>query len=281
MNGAELLMSLEIGIIYGIVAMGTYLTFRIIDFPDLSCDGSFVLGAAASSILIKLGCHYGVALIVAVLAGSLAGWLTGIINTHFKVAELLSGILVAFMLYSINLKVMGGIPNLALLQENTIFTNTNPLLVLCLLGIVIWCGSSYLLNTDFGLALRSVGQNKRLAEHSGINVKNMTIIGLALSNSLVALGGALFSQHQGFADIGSGIGTVIMGIVAVIIGEKFLPFRSPWIKIGSCIVGSIIYRIIISIALYSEVFGLGTEDLNLLTGIIVIGLMVLPRRVRC
>lgn len=277
----EITMSLEIGLIYGIVAIGIYLTFRMIDFPDLTCDGSFVLGAAASSILIKAGCNPFLALFVALVGGALAGFVTGIINSYFKVTDLLSGILVAFMLYSINLHVMSGVPNIALIGDATIFTNGSPIIILGLISILIVAVLSYSLTTNFGLALRSIGQNKELAKNYGINVKTMVMVGLALSNALIALGGALFSQHQGFADVGSGVGTVIVGLASVMIGERILQYRALWVQLTSCLLGSILYRIFISFALHSEVFGLETQDLNLITGIMVVAIMMLPRRRVC
>ena len=274
----ELLMSLEIGLIYSVVAIGIYLTFRIIDFPDLTCDGSFVLGAVTSAMLVKHGYNPIIALLYSAIIGGLAGFITGILNTKLKVTNLLSGILVAFMLYSVNLRIMGGIPNIALINQTTIFTNYNQLLVLIVIVGIIWLLFSYLLMTDFGLALRSIGQNKRLAINSGVKQQQMIIIGLILSNALIGFGGALFSQHQGFADVSQGIGTVIIGLATVMIGESVLPFRSPWIMVFSCMLGSIIYRIFIAVALHSEKLGLETQDLNIITGLLVIGVMLLPRR---
>jgi putative ABC transport system permease protein len=277
MNVIESLMSLEMGLIYGIVAIGIYLTFRTIDFPDLTCDGSFVLGAALSSVLTKAGLNPLISILVAFVGGSLSGYVTGFLHTRFKITNLLSGILVAFMLYSINLKVMGGIPNIALIHEKTIFTNQNALLILLLISALIFAAYSYLLKTDFGLALRSIGQNKRLAMNSGVRIDHMTLIALSLSNGLIALGGALFSQHQGFCDITQGLGTVIIGLASVMIGEKILPFRSVVVAIFSCLLGSIIYRFFIAVALHSDWLGLETQDLNLVTGLMIIGVMLMPR----
>lgn len=272
----EILMSLEMGLIYGIAAIGICLTFRIIDFPDLTCDGSFVLGAATSGILLKSGWDPIIALFIAAIAGSIAGLFTGILHIYFKITDLLSGILVAFMLYSINLKVMGGIPNIALIDASTIFRFTSPLLVLTIIAILIWLLISYLLVTDFGLGLRSIGQNKRLALNCGVNLPIMTLLGLAVSNALIAFSGGLFCQHQGFADVSQGLGTVIIGLAAVMIGEKLLPFRSIWVRLLSCLIGSILYRLIIALALHSEWLGLETQDLNLITGILVVTVMWLP-----
>jgi putative ABC transport system permease protein len=274
----EIMMGLEIGLIYGIVALGIYITFRIIDFPDLTCDGSFVFGAAVSSILIKSGYNPWFAIIAALIAGCMAGIATGILYTRLKITDLLSGILISFMLYSINLHVMGGFPNIALTQDKTIFYQTSAIGVLCFIALLTCLMIGYLFMTDFGLALRSIGQNKRLAQNSGVNIKMMTIVGLALSNSLIALGGALFSQSQGFVDIGSGVGTVIVGLASVMIGERILQRRNVFVKIISCILGSVAYRILISLALHSDIIGIQTSDLNLITGIMVIAIMYIPRR---
>lgn len=277
MNKAELLMSLEMGLIYGIVAIGIYLTFRIIDFPDLTCDGSFVLGAVISTIVIKSGYNPYIALFLSLCAGGIAGLATGILYTKFRVSDLLSGILVAFMLYSINLRFMSNVPNITLINESTIFTDQNIILILMISAGFVWVGMSALLKTDFGLALRSIGQNKRLALNNGVNVKLMTIIGLMISNALIGFGGALFSQHQGFADISQGIGTIIVGLAAVMIGEKVMGSRSMLCVVAACLLGSIIYRIFIALALHGEFLGLETQDLNLITGVMVIIIMILPR----
>ena len=276
MSILELITSLEIGLIYGIVAVGIYLTFRVIDFPDLTCDGSFVLGAATSAILIKDGYNPYFTLAVSVAAGMIAGLTTGILNVRFKISNLLAGIITAFMLYSINLRVMKGVPNIALIDNETIFTGSNSLITLTTIITIIWIICSYILSTDIGLALRIIGQNKRLALNSGVNVSAMTIMGLMLSNALISLAGGIFAQAQGFADVSSGSGSVLIGFAAVIIGEKLLPFRSILISILSCIIGSIIYRILVAFALRSEWFGLETQDLNLITGIMIVGIMILP-----
>ena len=281
MSVAEIILSLEMGMIYGIVAMGIYFTFRVIDFPDLTCDGSFVLGACVSGVMIKAGYNPLLSLLIALLSGAISGVFTGILNTKLKITNLLSGILMAFMLYSINLKIMGGSPNITLMEDVTIFTNLDPLLTLGLICLLVWCLCGYTLSTDFGLALRSIGQNKRVALNGGVNVERMTILGLALGNSLIAFGGGLLSQHQGFVDVGSGVGTIIIGLASLMIGEKVFPFRSPWWGGLACIVGSVIYRLFISFALHSDTLGFETQDLNLITGLLVIGAMVLPRRHLC
>lgn len=289
MSFGELEMSLVLGLIYGIIGMGIYLTFRVIDFPDLTCDGSFVLGAAISSIMIKYGYNPYLSLLLAVLGGMAAGSVTGILNCYFKVTDLLAGILVAFMLYSVNLHVMGGIPNVSLLDSKTIFPTTTitiygdwaismALVYLAIISIVLVSAFTWLLSTNLGLSLRAIGQNKRLCLNGGVNVKWMIILGVALGNGLIALGGALFSQQQGFGDLNSGLGTIIAGFAAVIIGEKILPFRSIWVKLLSCVVGSIAYRIVTSLALNTDFLHLQTSDFNLIAGILIIVIMAMPGR---
>lgn len=281
MSVAELTLALELGFIYSLIAMGIYLTFRVIDFPDLTCDGSFVLGAATSSVLSTAGWHPALGLLIALGAGGLAGLATGLFFTRFRVPDLLSGILVAFMLYSLNLKVMGGLPNITVLPEATLFGDQSPLGLLCLLVVLVYLLVGYLLSSDFGLALRSLGQNRLLATVFGVRTPALLMIGLMLSNGLIALGGALFSQHQGFADIGSGIGTVIVGLASVMIGERLVPGRSPWFGLMSCVVGAVSYRILMSLALRSDALGLSTQDLNLMTGLLILGILALPRRRPC
>lgn len=281
MSLAELLVSLEIGLIYGIVAIGIYLTFRVIDFPDLTCDGSFALGCLTSAMMIQEGYHPVIGIGAAILAGGLAGFATGILHITFKITNLLSGILVSFMLYSVNLKITGGIPNIALIKQATVFTGQDPLWILIAITALAIVFFGYLFSTDFGLSIRSIGQNKRLALNCGVHVSKITLIALILSNATIGLGGALFAQHQGFADISQGIGTIVVGLAAVMIGERIFRMRSMWMACISCLIGSIIYRIFIAIALHSEWLGLETQDLNLITGLMIIAVMLIPRRVTC
>lgn len=280
---AEVLMSIEMGSIYGIVAMGIYLSFRVIDFPDLTCDGSFVLGAAVSTMLAQWGANPVLALCAAFIAGALAGILTGGLHTKGRIPDLLSGIIVAFMLYAVNLRVMGGVPNRVLPEEHTffgVFPNISPALLLILVGVGVWAIASAFLHTDWGLALRSIGQNTKLARACGVRVKSYTIFGLAFSNALVGLGGGLFSHHQAMCDVSLGAGTIIVGLAAVILGEKIVPFKAPWLSLLGCFVGSIVYRFFISLALRSDFLGLEAYDLNLVIGTLLLIIMIVPRYVQ-
>lgn len=289
----ELLIATEIGLVYGILALGIYLTFRTINFPDLTCDGSFVTGAAVSSVIIKSGFSPIIGLLCATTAGGIAGLLTGIINIRLKIEDLLSGIIVAFMLYSINLRILGTNPNISLVNETTIFSNGNSMMICIIIVTIILLCIAFLLNSDFGLGLRTIGQNKTFALANGINVNAMTIFGLALSNALVGACGAIFTQYQGFCDVSQGTGCLVIGLTSVIIGEKLIPnircIKNVKIEVRNlleisflvvaCIFGSIIYRIFIAIAINSDIFGLKTQDLNLITGILII--FIMSRRKKC
>jgi putative ABC transport system permease protein len=275
----ELLISVEIGLIYALVSLGIYITFMLIKFPDLTCDGSFILGAATCGVLISLGYSPIFAIFCAIFAGALAGMLTAILTLYFKVADLLSGILVAFMLYSINLRIMGK-PNIVLIDSATIFSNLPAFWVIGVMVLLVFVGLGYLFLTDFGLGLRSMGKNRILAENSGINLSLMTIIVLGLGNALIAMGGAVFAQYQGFADVNAGLGSLIIGFASIVIGEKLLPYKSIWVRILACVVGSVLYRILIGLALHIDFLGLQTQDLNLITGLLIIIIMVLPKRIK-
>ncbi|MDR2737964.1 MAG: ABC transporter permease [Puniceicoccales bacterium] len=276
MNVLEIVNGVEIGLIYGITAIGIFLTFKIIDFADMTCDGSFVLGAAISGVLVKSGGDPWFAIVVSAIGGAFAGLVTGVMHSFFKISELLSGILVSFMLYSINIRIMGGTPNIPLIGKATVFSNGNPTLVLLLLCLSITGLTVYLLATDFGLGARSVGQSKTVAANYGVSIKFVTIVTLMLSNALIGLSGAIFNQYQGFVDISQGIGTLVIGLAAVMIGEKLCPSRTYFVLVPGCVIGSIAYRIFVGFALHGEYLGLETYDLNLITGLLVIAAMSLP-----
>ena len=269
----EVIMTADVGLIYGLVAVGVYLTFRTINFADMTCDGSFVLGSSVCAALIQGGVSPCIALILAMIAGGIAGLCTGILNVYCKISDLLSGIIVAFMLYSINLKVMSGMPNITL-NDMELYMNSYAILSIVVpLAILL----VYLLFTDFGLALRATGYNKRFSEVIGINIKAMRFFGLIVSNALVGLGGAMFTQYQGFCDISQGKGTLIAGLAAVIIGEKVFRFKKAGFFILACIAGSILYRFFIMIALHSDFMKIETQDINLVAGAIIIAMMLIRK----
>ncbi len=272
----QLLDVIELGIIYGIVSIGVYLTFKIIDFPDLTVDGSFTLGGSASAVLLLAGVNPLLAIIAAVIAGFFAGAITGYLSAKWKILNLLAGILTMTALYSINLRIMSA-PNTALMDECTIFDYINsPLITLILIAIILIAGLVYLFATNFGLSIRACGNNKVLCKAYGINASKLTIVTLMLSNGIIALAGALFVQMQGFADISMGRGTVIAGLAGVIIGTALIKSRSIIFAAIACIFGSIIYRTSIAIALNSKILGLKSSDINLITTTIVILTLIAP-----
>ena len=276
--------AIEIGLIFGLVALGVYLSFRIINFPDLTVDGSFPLGGAVAAALIVAGWNPFAATAVAIAAGALAGWLTAWLNVRLRIMQLLASILVMIALYSVNLRVMGK-PNIALIDEPTVFSMLAfggmpdyVLKPLVLLAIVV--AVKVLLDLFFaseaGLAMRATGGNPRMARAQGISTDRQTICGLALSNALVALAGALFVQSQGGADISMGIGTIVVGLAAVIIGETLLPARSLVLTTLACVLGAVLYRFFIALALNSDFIGLKAQDLNLVTAVLVAFALLVP-----
>lgn len=286
MNWIQFTGAVELGLIYSLVALGVYLSFRTLQFPDLTVDGSFPLGAAVCASLITMGMHPGFATLVAILAGALSGWGTAWLSTHLRMLNLLAGILTMTALYSINLRIMGR-PNIALLGEKTILTEWFPnvphfvplFLATLIFGAALYC----FLNTRLGLAVRATGSNSRMGRAQGINDTKMIWLGLSVSNALVALAGALFAQVHGFADVTMGVGTIIIGLAAVIIGEALLPIRTIFQALLACVLGAILYRLVIAEALNVGDFGLQASDLNLVTAILVASAMFLPslkRRVK-
>jgi putative ABC transport system permease protein len=277
MNIIQLIGALELGLIYGLVAMGIYITFRVVNFPDLTVDGSFPLGAATCASLIIQGVHPALATFAALLAGGVAGFITGYLHVRWKILGLLAGILTMTALYSINLRIMGR-PNIALLSEPTLFVNHTAVLpTLTMLTAMAVLLLSFFLNSQFGLALRATGINPRVSPSYGINVGRMTLVGLSLSNALVAGAGALFTQLHGFADISMGTGTLIVGLASVIVGETLLHSYRIWIILISCLLGSILYRLVIALALNTQFIGLTSSDLNLMTALLVITALLFPR----
>ena len=274
----ELFMTVDMGLIYGLVAVGVYLTFRTINFADMTCDGSFVFGSSVCATMIQGGSSPLIAMVCAALAGGVAGLSTGILNTCCRISDLLSGIIVAFMLYSINLKVMGGVPNITLMDTEFALSSIDIVTIILPITLLL----IYLLFTDYGLSMQAVGYNKRFSEVMGINGKGVTLFGLILSNALIGLGGAMFTQYQGFCDISQGKGTLIAGLAAVIIGENVFKFKRAGYVIISCIAGSILYRIFIMLALHSDFMKIDTQDINLVAGGIIIAMLILRKgKARC
>jgi putative ABC transport system permease protein len=282
-----LIHAVEQGLAYGIAALGIFLTYRVLDFPDLTVDGSFVTGAAvASLLLVRTGIDPFSVLLIAFAAGACAGLITGFLNTRLGITNLLAGVLTMIMLYSINLRIMGR-PNLSLLRATTIsrivsvaWSPLGNLAILAFIGLLtlaIKLGLDYFLRTEVGFALRATGDSERMITAQGVNVNTMKMLGLALSNGLVALSGALVAQYNGFADVGMGIGTIVTGLAAVIIGGTLIRSKRVGLMTLSVLLGAIIYRVAVSLALrYGYVVGFQASDLKLITSLLVIVALVIP-----
>lgn len=303
--------SVEQGIIYAIMALGVYLTFRVLDFPDLTVDGSFVTGAGTAAMMIVLGYNPILATIVATVAGFIAGCMTGILHTKGKINPLLAGILMMIALYSINLRIMGissdtGVtrPNIPLLNSDTVFsmfasfwsnlgidkvlsntltaiglktipTTWGVLILMLFVTFIIKIIVDWFLKTEVGLAIRATGDNKRMIRSFSANTDSLIILGLGLSNGMVALAGALIAQYTKFADIGLGIGMIVVGLASVIIGEAIFGTKSIVRTTFAVIAGAVIYRLIYALAL--RVGWLDTGDMKLITAIIVILALIIPQ----
>ena len=301
-----LLGSIGIGLIYALVSLGVFISFRLLDFPDLTADASFPLGGAVCGLCMYVGIDPWIATFLGMFAGCIAGAMTGLLYVKLNILQLLSSIIVMIGLYSINLRILGigpyimgetprmaGSPNLSLLDAKTIFSPfmaedysnqylVQPMIILAFV-IVFWLLLNLFLNTQVGLALRATGTNQRMAKSQGIPTGAITILGMAISNGLIALGGSLFVQTQGGADITIGVGTIVIGLASIIIGESIFPTKRIWAVMIAVIFGSILYRLFIAFALSNEFLqeiGVGTEDLNLITAILVVLALVLPKQLK-
>ena len=274
--------AVELGLIYGVMALGVYLTFRVLNFPDLTVDGSFTMGAAVSAAMITSGQNPVVATLAATGAGLIAGLITGLLHTKGRIDGLLAGILTMIALWSVNLRIMDG-ANLSLLRETTVMT---PLREAGWLGstwfaaIVLFAGVMLLkllvdwfLSTDLGLAIQATGNNKQMIGSLGADTDRTTMLTLALSNGLVALCGALVAQYQGFADISMGIGLILVGLASVILGQAVIGQRFIFLASLAAVIGAVIYRLIIFVALK----GLDPNDMKLVTAALVVVALLLPR----
>ena len=279
--------ALEQGFAYGFLVLGVYLTFRVLDFPDLTVDGSLPLGAAVSAVAITAGIDPYLSLLLAMIAGFIAGAVTGILNTRFGILHLLASILTMIALYSINLRVMGR-PNMTLLGKSTILDpltnagigliNAAPLLfgLLSTLGLffLLW-----LLRTAFGLTMQATGANPQMITSQGVATGRVIILTVGLSNSFAALSGALLCQSQGAADVNMGVGTIVAGLASVIVGETLFGCRSIGRALLAALLGSVVYRLAIALALSLKLgqFSFTPSDLNLLTALLVVAALTLPR----
>ena len=275
--------AVETGLLYGFLSLGVYLSFRVLDFPDLTVDGSFPLGAAVAGTLIVAGINPFVATGIAIGAGGLAGLCTAFLSVRLGILNLLASILTMIALYSINLRIMGK-PNLSLLNQPTVLApfehwlGTLPGLWVTPLVLLVGVGIAkllvdYFLTSQLGLAIRATGMNPAMAKAQGINTDRLILLGMALSNALAALSGALFAQIYGFADVTLGVGTVVVGLATVILGEALLPSGSVVLATLAVIAGSVLYRV----ALNAGFLGFQAQDLNLVTAILVVLALTLPK----
>lgn len=276
--------AIEIGLIFALVALGVLISFRVLDFPDLTADGSFPLGAVVAAVMIVGGYNPWVACLCAALAGAVAGLLTAWLNVRLGILQLLASILTMIALYSINLRIAGA-PNVPLLGETTVFsalvTDDNAVwmqpLVLGVIVLIAMIALTWFFNSQLGLALRATGANPRMARAQGVSTDRLTLFGMALSNALIALGGALYAQSQGSADVNMGVGTIVIGLAAVIIGETLIPSRIMRTVIIATVLGAVVYRLFIALALQADFIGLQAQDLNLITAVLVAVALVLPQ----
>lgn len=277
--------ALELGFIYSLVALGVFISFRILRFPDLTVDGTFATGGAVAALMISQGYDPFLASLCAALAGAFAGAITGWLNTKLGIMDLLASILMMTALYSINLRIMGG-PNIPLIFNDTVFTVTQSSaisdyiwrpVVLGLVVVLLWVLTNLYFSTCSGLAMRATGANLRMARAQGVTTDRSVVGGMALSNAMVALGGALFAQSQGGADISMGIGTIVIGLAAVILGQSVIHARRFAVILLSVVLGAIIYRFFIALALNSDFIGLKAQDLNLVTALLVTIALIMPK----
>ncbi len=246
--------SLQLGLLYGILALGIYISFRILSIPDLTTEGSFAFGLSVSAAVTAAG-HPLLALPASLLAGACAGAVTGILQTRYRIHPILSGIITMSGLYSINLMVLGGAPNLSLVRTSTIFKivpflSKNDAMTVLPIFFAILCTAAIILfyHTHLGMCIRAVGDNEEMVRASSINVDACKVLAFSISNALIALSGAIIAQYQGYADISSSTGILVVGLASVIIGEAVFGRRGITLGFISAIVGSLVYRYIIALA---------------------------------
>lgn len=270
-----LLGTLEQSFIFAVMVLGVYISYKILDFPDMTVDGSFPLGAAVAAASIVKGLNPVLALILAMAAGAAAGFITGMIHVKLRVTNLLAGIIVMTGLYSINLRIMGK-SNIPLFSVKHLFNGSvSAIIVVAVILLVVKLGIDFLLKTKFGFALKALGDNESLIISLGLNEKTLKIYGLMLANSLVALSGAILAQYQGFADVGMGTGTIITGLASIIIGDALFG-KKKVIKISMMVIfGTIIYRTIIALSLK---VGMNASDLKLITSALVVIIIFLKEK---
>lgn len=273
------------GVIWGVLAIGVYITYRILDVADLTVDGSIATGGAVAAMLIISGCNVWVAMAAAFLAGMAAGLVTGLFHTAMGIPAILSGILTQLSLYSINLRILGGRANMAVsvnqfdllvsARNARVMSLENPFFILALIGAAVIAVLYWFFGTEIGCSLRATGANARMARAQGINTNLGKVLGLMISNGLVAFAGALLTQYQGFVDVGMGRGAIVIGLAAVIIGEAVFSkvFHNFALKLLAVVIGAILYYVVIQVVLW---MGLETNDLKMLQALVVALFLAIP-----
>lgn len=280
------------GLIWALLALGVYVSYRILDVADLTCEGCITLGASVAALMIWKNINPVIAVLVAFVAGCLAGVVTGVLHTKFKIPPILAGILTMISLYSINIHIMSvatkteGTANLSLLnfRDGTVYAKLQKLLGLnkasasIILGVVlcvlIVCALYWFFGTELGSAIRATGNNGKMCRAQGIDTDMIKIVGLALSNGLIAVSGAMLCQYQGYSDVNMGVGSIVIGLASIIIGEAlFARAKNFMMKLLGIVVGSIIYRVVVALVIFS---GMPSTDLKLMTAVVVIIALTVP-----
>lgn len=293
MNFSSLLSAipgaLSQGVLWGVMVLGVYITFRLLDIADMTCDGSFSLGGCVCAVLIvEFNVNPAIAILVSIIAGSLAGCITGLLHTVFEIPAILAGILTQYSLWSINLRIMGGKSNVPLLKSETIFSGLvevtglrNAHIALgigIVLAIIVVLILYWFFGTELGSALRATGNNENMIRALGVDIKKTKLIALMIANALVAFAGALVCQSQKYADINMGTGAIVIGLASIVIGEVlFSKFKSFYMKLASAVVGCCTYFVIRAVVLW---LGLDPNDMKLLSAIIVALALATPVALR-
>ncbi|MBQ8816360.1 MAG: ABC transporter permease [Lachnospiraceae bacterium] len=293
MNFSSLLSAipgaLSQGVLWGVMVLGVYITFRLLDIADMTCDGSFSLGGCVCAVLIvEFNVNPAIAILVSIIAGSLAGCITGLLHTVFEIPAILAGILTQYSLWSINLRIMGGKSNVPLLKSETIFSGLVEVTGLrnahiawgigIVLAIIVVLILYWFFGTELGSALRATGNNENMIRALGVDIKKTKLIALMIANALVAFAGALVCQSQKYADINMGTGAIVIGLASIVIGEVlFSKFKSFYMKLASAVVGCCTYFVIRAVVLW---LGLDPNDMKLLSAIIVALALATPVALR-
>jgi putative ABC transport system permease protein len=274
------------GLIYGIMVMGVFISFRVLNFADMTVDGSFPMGAAIMGVMLTRQFPLPAAVVLAFAGGALAGLVTSLIHTRLKIPDLLSGILTMTMLYSVNLRIMSNRANLSLLRVTTLFSRLREwagpwgLVIFCLLAIlIIKTALDLFFHTDYGLSLGAMGANPQLVISQGMNPDMLKISGICLSNGLVAVAGSFAAMYQGFADVSLGTGMIVSGLASLMIGEFLIPSNRIMLQTFRVILGSILYRGLMYFARnYGDYIHMTANDLKLMTGLLIILCIIISKR---